>query len=98
MSGKKYYKAAANASESTAAAVGIAMTPAATDGYFILATSGTVNLGATLVVGTAYCVGATAGQINPVADLTTGDWITLIGIATSTSEIVLTITATGVQI
>lgn len=98
MSGNKYYKADNNASASTAAAVGVAITPAATDGYFIMATSGTVNLGATLVVGTAYCVGPTAGQVNPVADLVTGDYITLLGIAITTSTLVLTITPTGVQV
>ena len=98
LSGNKYYKADNNASASTAAAAGVAITPAATDGYFIMATRGTVNLGATLVVGTAYCVGPTAGQVNPVADLVAGDYITLLGIAITTSTLVLTITPTGVQV
>ena len=44
---------------------------------------GLVNLGATLVVGQVYCVSATAGAICPYADLTTGEFVCILGIATS---------------
>ena len=88
-SDQKYYKADANASAASAAAKGVAMTAASTDGYVILARSGSIILGATLVVGETYFVGATAGEINPAADVTTGWYPRLLGQAISASELTL---------
>ncbi len=87
----KYYRADNNLSAAAAKAVGIAITPAATNGYFVMSvpsdTNGTslVNLGATLVVGETYCVGATAGQIVPIGDLASGNYVCILGVAYSTS-------------
>ncbi len=54
--------------------------------------AGNINLGATLTVGETYCVSdATAGAIVPVADLGTGDYITVLGVATSASNLKLDI-------
>lgn len=41
--------------------------------------------GATLVVGTVYCVSAAAGGISPFDDMTTGDYVTVLGVAATTS-------------
>lgn len=95
-SDSKYWKADANASSDTAAAVGIALTPADADGYFTMATSGPVDLGATLTVGETYVVSATAGAIAPIGDLTTGDYPTHLGVATAADKLVLNIYASGV--
>jgi hypothetical protein len=94
----KYYKADANASATTAKAVGIAISPAATNGYFIMqeGASGLVNLGATLTVGETYCVGTTAGQVVPIGDLTTGDYPCILGTATTTALIQTLYSFTGV--
>jgi hypothetical protein len=44
-----------------------------------------VNLGATLVVGTVYVVSATQGAICPLADISSGEAILMLGIATTAS-------------
>lgn len=93
----KYYRADANDTAAKAEVVGIAVTAASTNGYFLMVSEGSMNLGATLAKGTVYCVGATVGEIVPVADLTTNDYVTILGVASSTSLIALSITATGIQ-
>lgn len=93
----KYYKADANVSAEAAAASGIAMTPGATDGYGVMASSGLVDLGATLTLGETYYVSDTAGAIMPAADVSTGEYVTQLGIATTTALLQLTILASGVQ-
>jgi hypothetical protein len=94
----KHYRADANASASTARAVGIAMSPAVTNGFFIMqeGANGNVNLGATLAVGETYCVGASAGQVVPIGDLTTGDYPCILGTAISTSLIQTLYSYTGI--
>lgn len=86
-----------NASASTAAAKGIAITPGVDAGYGLMATGGSVVLvGTTMVVGETYYVGATAGTIIPSADLTTGDYVTRLGTASTTTQLNLDISATGI--
>jgi len=94
----KYYKADANLSAEAAKGVGIAMTPASTNGYLVMqeGSGGSVNLGATLTVGETYTVSATAGAICPIADLTTGDYPCILGIATTTALIQTLFAYTGV--
>lgn len=95
----KYWKADANASAATAAARGIALSPASTDGYVVLhdRPGDFVNLGATLTAGETYVVSATAGAICPIADLTTGDYVTILGSATTSALIKTIYTSTGAQ-
>ena len=81
----------------TAAAKGIALTPGVADGYGIVATGGSIVLvGTTMTVGTTYNVGSTAGSIVPNADLTTGDYVTTLGTASSATQLDLAINATGI--
>jgi hypothetical protein len=96
----KYYQADANASLVASNAVGIFLTPAATNGYAVFAEGAglTLNLGATLVRGKTYCVSATKGAICPIEDLTTGDFPCLIGTANTTSTIVTLFNSVGVAI
>lgn len=91
----KYYKTDANASTATAVATGVFLTAASTDGYAILARSGPVNLGATLTVGETYVVSATAGGIAPIGDATTGWYVTILGVASSASQLELSIISSG---
>ena len=93
----KYYQTDANDTAIKAQAKGIAVTPAATDGYFLMANDGLVNLGATLAVGQVYVVSATKGGIAPYADLTTNDYVTILGIATTTALMEINIIISGVQ-
>lgn len=82
------YKLADADAEATAACDGIALTGGADGQPIIIARpslGGTINLGATLAVGQTYVVSTTAGGIAPISDLGSGDFATIIGVATSTS-------------
>lgn len=54
--------------------------------------------GATLVAGTGYYLSETPGGIQPAADLTTGETVVLLGIATSTTKLNLNIFTPGVTL
>jgi hypothetical protein len=73
------------------------MTPGVDAGYGLVAYDGSIILvGTTAAVGTSYYVGQTAGSFVPHADLTTSDWVTLLGVAESATQILLSINATGI--
>ena len=99
LSGTSYLLADANASSALAAAEGIAITPGVSGGYGLIATGGAIILvGTTMVVGTTYIVSDTAGGIMPDADRSTGDYVTRLGTASTTTQLDLSILATGVQV
>lgn len=54
-----------------------------------------LTIGATVAIGDVLIASATAGGIAPVADLTTGWYGTIVGIAKSTSKVVFKIIASG---
>ena len=87
----KWYQCDANDGVEKALAGAIAISPAATDGYVVAAlpskTPGQslVNLGATLAVGEVYEVSATKGAIAPVADISSTQFVSILGIAKTTS-------------
>lgn len=86
-----------NASASTATVRGIAVTPGVSNGYGYVATSGSIILvGATMAIGETYYLGATAGEIIPDADLTTGNYVTRLGTASSATQLDLSIANTGI--
>lgn len=88
----------ADASTAAAAAVGISL-HAATSGQPIeYAVAGNVTFNAVLTAGKVYVVGGTAaGDINPVADLTTNWRTTVLGVATSTTNLRMLLYASGVS-
>lgn len=95
---QEYMPADANASAVAAAATGITITPGVDGGYgYIAYAGGIVLVGTTMVVGETYYVGATAGQIIPGGDLTTGYYVTRLGTASSTTQLDLSIEATGIS-
>lgn len=76
----------------TANCDGIALNGAADGQPLAYQTTGPINLGATLTVGETYVVSdATAGKIRPIGDLGTGDYVTIVGVATTTSNLALDI-------
>lgn len=90
-------KAARANALTTAACIGVALNSASAGQPLSYQETGGINLGATLAVGETYCVSdATAGQIVPVADLGTGDYVTILGVATTTSNLALGIITSGV--
>ena len=91
----KYTRATAGDVVAKADARGIVLTPAGADGQCVIATGGLVIAGATLAVGTVYVVSATVGLIAPIADMTTGDFVTILGVAKTTSVLELAINASG---
>lgn len=93
----KHYQCDADLSAAASVCVGIALTPAATDEYFLIAKPGsTIDVGATLTVGETYAVSATKGAICPLSDITTGGYPTILGVATTTGKLPLNIIASGV--
>jgi hypothetical protein len=59
-------------------------------------TAGNINLGATLTVGQIYVLSATAGGIAPVADLATGHYPSILGVATTASNLLMGILVSNV--
>ena len=96
LSAGKYYQADADNTAATAAATGIFLTAAGIDGYAVFATGGSILIGATLTLGELYVVSATKGGIAPIGDLTSGDYTTVLGVASSTSALTLAPSASGV--
>lgn len=94
----KIYKADANASSSSAAAVGIALHAALAGQPVQYMTSGALTFGAILTVGQYYVVSATAGGIAPTADLASGWYSTLLMWGYSTSVAIVNPIPTGVAI
>ncbi|MBX5010890.1 hypothetical protein HJB67_13090 [Rhizobium lentis] len=65
--------------------IGIALNSAAANQPIVVQTEGQVTLGAVLTAGTAYYLSDTPGKLCPVADITGGDYYTLVGLAASTT-------------
>jgi len=57
-----------------------------------------VTLGATMTAGVAYYLSDTPGGICPVADLASGEYPLVVGIATSTTVLKLSFTSSGVAL
>jgi hypothetical protein len=94
----KWYRCDANDTAAKANCRVIVLTPAATDEQVVLARAGSdVNLGATLTVGTVYVVSANVGAIAPVADLTTNDYVTILGVAKTAAVLAFSPVVSGVQ-
>ena len=83
-------------SAAKAAAYGIALNGASDGQPLAVLRSGNINPGATVAVGEVYTVSDTAGGIAVAADNGSGDYVTVLGIGTTTSNIAIDIQATGV--
>jgi hypothetical protein len=91
----------ADSNSATAAAKkagGIALNGAALNQPLTIATDGPVVIGATLVAGSPYYLSETPGGLQPSADLGTGENVCLIGYATSTTVLDISINAPGVTL
>ena len=99
--GKTVYKAAvtkkwmlADSNSATVEArkpTGIALNGAALNQPVVVQKSGDITIGATLVAGTAYYQSDTPGGICPLADVGSGEYVGLIGIAKSTTVLAVDI-------
>jgi len=80
----------------SAAAVGIALHGASADQPLKYAIGGNLTLSSVMTVGAVYVVSTTAGGIAPVADLGSGDYVTLLGIATTATNLKISISVSGI--
>jgi len=80
----KYYLADCDLT-TTSTAAGIVLTNASADdyGYLFDSTNATIDLSVTLTEGTTYVVSDTAGNIMPDTDLTTGQYLSILGYSVS---------------
>lgn len=76
---------------------GIALNDAADEQPLAVITSGDLSLGAILTVGETYVLSAgAAGGIAPIGDLTTGNYVSTLGVAKTTSLLQLAINNSGI--
>jgi hypothetical protein len=88
----KYMRADSNSVTPQARdALGIALNGGALDQPAEIQKSGRITLGATLTAGTDYYLSDTPGGICPRADVGTGEYVCLLGLAESTSVLDLNI-------
>jgi hypothetical protein len=95
----RYFKSDANSATAEVRGVrGIALNAASAGQPLTIQTGGSLTLGATLTVASGYYLSGTAGGIAPVADLATGIYPVLLGFATTTGVLKLSIVAAGVAV
>lgn len=93
----KYLKSDSNSATVAARGVrGVALNGASLNQPLAVQRTGDVTLGATLVANTSYYLSDTPGGICPLADVGTGEYLTLMGVAISTTVLRLGILSTGV--
>lgn len=95
---QKYFKADSNGAAATRVPVGIALNGGAVNQPVAIQRSGAITIGATLTAGVVYYQSDTPGGICPVADLASGEYPCIIGIATSTTVLKVDIQASGVAL
>lgn len=90
-------KPAIGTSVAASACVGVSLHGASDEQPIEYTTEGPYTAGATLTVGQTYVVSASAaGGIAPISDLTTGNYPTILGVATTAAVLKLKINASGV--
>lgn len=94
----KYMKADADAATAAARTPrGVALNSASDGQPLEIQKSGNITIGGTLTAGVTYYLSGTAGGICPLADVGTGEYYCILGIATSTSVLALGINYSGVS-
>ena len=88
----------ADLSAAAAACIGVAVNGASANQPISYQTSGGLDLGATLTIGEIYVLSGTAGGVAPEADLATGDYVVILGVATAADNLKMTIIDSGVQV
>jgi hypothetical protein len=83
-------------SVATAAVYGIALTSGAAGQPGVIQTGGNVTTSVHLSLASPVYILSASGKMCPAADLATNDYITIIGVATTTSNLRLSINASGV--
>jgi hypothetical protein len=79
-------------------ATGISLNSASLNQPIAVQKGGTITIGATMTAGLAYYNSDTPGGICPVADVGTGEYVEIIGVAQSTTVLGLTFTYPNVAL
>jgi hypothetical protein len=87
---------AASAAARGQSKIGIALNGAALNQPIAVQTEGKITIGGTLVAGTVYVLSDEPGGICPQEDLGEGDYVTIVGVAESTSILALAFKYSGV--
>lgn len=92
-------KKAVNTSSNEATVVGIAITYAAINGIVAYVSPGVnvVSSSALWTQGATYVVSDTPGQMMLAGDVDTGDFVTMVGIAESSTELIFSVLSTGIE-
>jgi hypothetical protein len=77
---------------------GIALNNAALNQPLAVQTGGRITIGGIVVPGTVYVQSDTPGGIMPAADLDPGDFVTVLGVGVSATDIDLNIHSSGVAV
>lgn len=93
-----YKLADSNGAAALRTPVGLALHGAAAGQPLTVQKSGDITIGATLTAGVAYYMSDTPGGICPVADIGSGEYACIIGIAKSTTVLDINIQASGVAL
>ncbi|WP_291854881.1 hypothetical protein [Bradyrhizobium sp.] len=78
--------------------IGIALHGASNGQPLAVQTGGDLNVGATLVVGETYYLSDTPGGICPEADLVTGEFVSVLGVATTASNLKMRMLVSGAAV
>ena len=84
-----------SATAATRRPLGIALNGAALNQPVVVQKAGDVTIGAALTAGVVYYLSGTAGGICPAADLASGDYPCVIGMAKTTAVLTIDIQTTG---
>lgn len=84
--------------EASAEAVGVALHGALTGQPLQFVEDGPCVLGSGVVAGTIYVVGTTAGAISTATSITSGDYVTVLGVGTATSTLELRLLVSGATV
>lgn len=77
---------------------GVALNGASAGQPVAIQTEGDITIGGTVVVGEIYVLSDTAGGIMPEGDLETGDYVAVLGVGISTTQIRMGILNSGVAV
>lgn len=95
----KYQLADSNSATASARSPrGIALNGASANQPLAILRSGAITIGATLTAGVAYYLSDTPGGICPVADVGSGEYSVIVGIAESTSALAVKFQESGVAL
>jgi hypothetical protein len=94
----KIYKAKGGTDPAVASSIGIALNGGAAGQPAVYQNGGPIAIGASTAAGTPYhCSGANFGGIAPYGDLTTGNYVTLLGYGDGAGNINMIVKPTGIQ-